>query len=191
VTRSKYFKILTPSVGEAATAGGLSLLFFVIIFRDPLILRHLPGDIVNSPYFHQSYMEHLNRVSKLPFTDILVKGLFWAGLGLGAYLVFLLISNAVIELRNQVVVESQYTNRGQSSQRYQKPILQVASAAGFLIFLSLSINWLLPYWLNLFGSGVQFFPQISGLPLMLLAVVGAGGNLYLLWANIQLILNAD
>jgi hypothetical protein len=191
MVKADLIKIIIPTRGQVVISGLSSLLLFAFIFRDSLIFRHLPSEIVDTPYLRESYLSQLNRISNLQLTDVLIKGLFWAGLGLVAYLVFLFISNIVIEARNQVVVETEYTNQERLENRLRKPLLQVAAAASFILVLAASVNWLLPVWLGLFGTGALSVTSLGGVLRLVLALVAGTINFYLLWALAEIVFAID
>lgn len=184
-------EILVPTPGQLIVSVGLSIFLYWIAFRDTITAILFGGNQNIQPYFNQSYQIHLSRFSSLPIVDFLVKAVFWAGVGLIAYLIFLTISNFIIEAHNEAVVETEYVNKGRLEDRLSKPMQQLGLAIGLVIAILFSIIFLLPYWLSIFGSGLFGTIGLHSVAPLLLAIVGASINIYALWALCQLVFAVD
>jgi hypothetical protein len=88
--------------------------------------------------------------------------------------------------RFEVKVEKEYTNRGQLKDRLRIPLIRVSIIIGLLIFLSLTLKVLWPYWLGLFGQfllNVQF-DTLGAIGYLAGAYAGALLNLYVFKAGL-------
>lgn len=192
MTRAELRQIIVPTPAQIEVCAGLSLGLFIIIYHDLLANRffgrELAGVSALSPYINQSYAIALGQVSGLTATDLIVKAAFFAGVGLIAYIIFLFISNVLIEARNEVVVETEYANKGDFTAQASKPLKQIGLAIGLFIFLIWSAQAALPLWLHwfeawLFGPIVSLWSWLG----LLLALAGCTLNAYLVWTLAQII----
>lgn len=105
---------------------------------------------------------------------------FWASVGLIAYLVCWSAYNVIIEARNEVTLETQYTNRGHWKGPLETLGLKAACAVGLIIVVSLSKSGL-AFWLAL-AFPVLSDPTWQNIAAALGAVVGLAVQLYLILA---------
>lgn len=180
-------RIIIPTVTQVIVSVCLSVLLFVVAFKDGLYSLFFSQGDSFAPYFSQSYQAQLSLISNSPIVDFLVKALFWAGVGLVAYLIFLGISNVFIEARNEAVVEAEYTNKDKISRRLHKPLMQLGMAVVLIVAMLISVSLLLPFWLQSFESGFAGPLGIMSVVGPLIAVIGTSVNICLLWSLGQVV----
>lgn len=184
--------LLIPTRGQIIVCAAIATVLFGFTFRDVLVGRLLNRQISTgltdvSPYLSTSYAIQLGHVSSLALTDFLVKAVFWAGVGLIAYIIFLAISNAVIEARNEVVVEAEYTNRGQPQARFRKLFQQLALAAVLIVLVLISASVLVPLWLASFEAFLNSLPNVGSVIFLIVAYIGVMANIYGVWTLGQIV----
>lgn len=106
--------------------------------------------------------------------------LFWGAVGLGVYTLFWLAMAFFTTARNELIVETAFSNRGHFQDRIRVPLIKLLLLGGGLILLLLTINWLAPFWANLFARGVYSIPSqlMIGIVEILAAVIGAFLTIY-------------
>jgi hypothetical protein len=109
---------------------------------------------------------------------------FWAAIGLMAYLVCWAGYNLWISARNEVTIETQYTNKGQWDSMVETLAVKAVASLGLVLYL-LSFQVLLAGWLTL-TSGVLNNPTTPTALMAGLAVVGMAVQLYGLIILLQL-----
>jgi len=109
---------------------------------------------------------------------------FWATVGLVAYLICWGCYNLLIEARNEVTLNTAYTNRGDHREAIDALVIKVAAAACLVAWLAMS-KTVVTMWLGVFGSGVPD-PSLLGFIAMLGAVGGIALHLYLLYVLVEL-----
>lgn len=196
MNREQLRQIFVPTANQVWICLTLSLVTFLVAFRELILSKFFHQGASSSlnvvtPYLEDSYNIQLGHISQLSATDFLVKAVFFAGIGLVAYVVFLAISNVVIEARNEVVIEAEYTNKGQAETRVRRPFLQITTAVGLFIFLLISAQALLPIWLDGFQGFLLNLPTPSAFISLLVGLVGLAVNVYLVWSIAQVVFAID
>ncbi len=129
----------------------------------------------------------LTPITSSPIARTSVIVLFWGGVGLVAYTIVWSLINVAIEARNEVVLETTYTNRSDFVSRLHTPLLQFALAIGLFVCLFLTAKYALPFWLGLASRGVSAPGTLMALGLVAGAVAGMAGNAYFLMLLGQLV----
>jgi hypothetical protein len=116
---------------------------------------------------------------------------FWALIGLGCYVIYLALTNAVIDARNEIVLDTEYTQRSTGRGYLSQYGPQIAVALVLMLFLVLAGKFLLPSWLHLVDSLVfdGFSPAHA-----LTALTGYFGlvlTFYTAWMLLEFTLTAD
>ena len=119
--------------------------------------------------------------------------LFWGAVGLGVYTLFWLAMAFFTTARNELIVETAFSNRGHFQDRIRVPLIKLLLLGGILMLLLATVNWLAPFWANLFARGVYSVPSqvVIGVVEMLAAVAGAFLNIYALRSLIVYFRHAD
>ncbi len=109
---------------------------------------------------------------------------FWAAVGLVAYLVCWGLYNALIAARNEVTIETQYTNRGHWRGVWETLALKSTAALG-LIFCIAMFKYGFSLWVAL-TLPLLAEPGIKGFIFAIGAVLGLAVQLYVLLLFVQL-----
>lgn len=185
----RLIKIIIPSAFQIIVVTLLSTLTLLTIYGPSLFVRVLTGE-VNS-YVGQSYTDQLVRLNDVSFVRTAVIALFWALVGLMAYGVYLVITNAIVEARNEIVIDTEYANRGAGSNAWLGVAKQLGSGLLLAVFMTVSALWLLPIWSGLFETAIfSDLTVVTGL-ISLCGFVCLSINIYLVWALFQLTWEAD
>ncbi|MBP9827471.1 hypothetical protein KBC99_03270 [Candidatus Saccharibacteria bacterium] len=118
---------------------------------------------------------------------------FWGSVGLGVYTLFWLGSAFVTAARNEVVVETAFSNRGHFQDRVRVPLIRlllIGLVAGLAI---MTMRYGLPLWNQLASIGISSLASSIALGVLecLAAVFGAMLNIHLLRVGITLFRRAD
>jgi hypothetical protein len=184
----RFRKLVIPSRGQVLTCAGLAVVTLLVIYRNAL-LQQLLG--ANQEAAQQSYLQQLAELTKVPFVSTLVIIAFWAVVGLVAYAIYLAISNAIVETRNEVIIDTEYANRGKQPGRFQTVYLQLAGGLGLILLLVATGLWLLPLWFSLFENLLFSIPSVASVVMALLSIIGLSANYYGLWTLGQLTWDAE
>jgi hypothetical protein len=111
---------------------------------------------------------------------------FWAAVGLVAYLACWGAYNAIVEARNEVTIEIQYTNKGHWQGVIETLALKAVAACGLVVYLAV-FRYGLALWLTL-SSGVLAQPGLAQVLIAVIAVFGMALQLYCLLILLQLTL---
>lgn len=144
-----------------------------------------PGDVSQAGV---GVLEQLNQYS---FVRTAVEVTFWALVGVVCYIIYLGITNAIIDARNEVIIDTEYANRGAMAKHVQRYGKQLVVAVGLVGLLVLAGWKLLPACLELIDP--LFFNSVS-LANIVAAVAGYLGlalTVYTIWMVAQLTFSAD
>lgn len=146
-----------------------------------------PNDDVQKT-FSQYIGSGLRKLSDLPHANAVVVGLIWASMALLVYLLYLFVANVLIAGRNEYVLDTKDGTKSQKQQRlvsgFGKKILY---AIIYIVFLVLSLAYLLPYFVSLQHIFVYGGMHASDLGLLFIGLFGVAIVLYLLIAGGQLV----
>lgn len=108
--------------------------------------------------------------------------LFWGTVGLGVYTLFWLGMAFITAARNEVVVETAFSNRGHFQDRVRVPLIKLLLIGGIILSLFLTVRFGLPMGVGLFSSGLyQLFVNIpAGIALISVAILGGMITIYIL-----------
>jgi hypothetical protein len=109
---------------------------------------------------------------------------FWATIGLVTYLMCWGVYNVIIEARNEVTLETQYTNRQHWGGAVETLALKAGAAVLLMILLS-NFSYGLSFWSAL-AAPVMDDPSASAVMMVGAGVLGLALQLYLLVVLIQL-----
>lgn len=177
--------LFVPTKFQAAMSSLASALILLITFHTSILERILGNQQQNvslaEPVLRNNYLTILAQLSGYRATNYLVEGAFWAGVGLLAYIVYLTITNIIIEARNEAVVEATYTNKGSAEARFKRPLTQIMLGLLIFILLVVSAQLLTPTYFDWFANLVRLAPQPLSLLQGLAAVVALAVNIYIIW----------
>lgn len=119
--------------------------------------------------------------------------LFWGAVGLGVYTLFWLAMAFFTTARNELIVETAFSNRGHFQEQIRVPLIKLLLLAGMILTLLLTVKWLGPFWVNLFARGVYSFSSemVIGILEILAAIIGAFLNIYIMRSLIVYFRHAD
>lgn len=165
----------------------LAAMTIISISLGDLIYDKFLGDsILNTPEARSIYLGELGRLSEVPVVRTGVIVLFWGSVGLGAYIVYLGISNALTEARNEVVIETAYTNRGSLVKVFARVVPQLIAAVAMIGYLFVATRVLLPGFLGWAAGGILALPQPTAIIQTFAGLTGMAAAIYAAWTLIQL-----
>lgn len=97
-------EILVPTWTQAGLFLSIALVIILLIFFDKIFRQSINNDIKTQQYFENTIDQYLISLSSVPFAEYITSILFWAFLGMIAYVVVLLIINVVITLSSNLAV---------------------------------------------------------------------------------------
>lgn len=116
----------------------------------------------------------------LPIVSWTTIALFWGTVGLVVYTLFWLASAFFTAARNELMVETSFTNRGHFQNRIRIPLIKILLLIGIVTTLLLTVKWLGPFWSNLFVVGLYSLSDqvVVGIAEILASIVGVFLNIY-------------
>jgi hypothetical protein len=132
----------------------------------------------------QQFATHMDFILSSPLAANLALITFWATIGLMAYLICWGAYNLYVEARNQVTVETGYTNHGHWRSAWETLALKAVCAAALVACLAV-FKYGLSFWLAL-AAAVFTDPSVMAILQALGAVLGLAVQLYLVLVLIQL-----
>ncbi len=183
-------QILIPSGLQVLVCNTLSLILIVSLYFQAIFNRFNVTS-VEPPNLQESLTTQLTRLNEIAAVRTGVIVLFWSIVGLVAYVAYITIANAVIEARNEVVIEMEYTNRGHGPNRFRGIALQIMFGLGLIVVLILSSLWGLPLWFDLVSNFLIGSLTLQTTLSAILGVAGLAANLYVIWTLGQIVHVAD
>ncbi len=179
----RLWRELLPTLGQAL--GSLVLAMAILtISRSATIMTRLGITDAGVAQSQESLLGHLRSVIVSPITSNLVLVMFWAIVGLIAYLVCWAFYNFLVEARNEVTLETAYANRGHWRGPWQTLGLKLLCGAGLVMILA-TLHLTVPQWVSL-GETVFSEVTVSSIGLGIVSILGLAANLYLVLAFAQL-----
>ncbi len=178
-SQSSLKSVLVPTFRQAAGCLAASLLVIGFVYRTQ-IWHRLSQDSLSKSLKNINYGDSLSSITNSPILHTAVIVLFWGGVGLVAYTLIWSLINVVIEARNEIVLETTYTNRSNFNDRLHTPLLQIGLAIALFAGLFLTAKFGLPYWLNLAFMSVNAVSLLLTIGYGLAAVLGLATNIYVL-----------
>lgn len=172
-------RVLIPTLGQGLGCLGLSTLLLAFLYYDQIFDRIRSGTKATN-LGQISFASQLSSVTQSPFIHFGVIVAFWSGVGLVAYTIVWSIFNVMIEARNEVVLETEYTNKSAIVDRIKTPLTQLALAAILFTGLLLSARIVIPYWLHLAFLGISSTSAIGIVGHLVAAIFGLAATIYLL-----------
>ncbi len=160
----------------------ISLVVFVFFSYNTIIDQIFNQSVLSNQTAKNAVIEQIKSLGDNKFVNILTIVLFWSAIGLVVYTIIWIAMIILTEARNEVVVETDYVNRGKLKDRIQGPVLQIVIFIGLLLFMALSIAVLYPqFWISSFNQFILTLPSgvLPGLGPLAVALIGSMINLYL------------
>ena len=183
--------LIMPSLRQVLLALILSLLIFLALYSNLIFTRFFSHSFLSDSNLHQISLQPISRLSSLRGAGTVTIIVFYSIVGLVVYLIFLGIINVLTEARNEVVIETAYTNRGTVWQRFRKPGLQSLAAIGLFMLLAVTGFVTVPLWLQLFGFFLTHASTWVGWLAVIGGVTGQAANIYLLLLVSRLVFMID
>lgn len=172
------FRHLFPKIFRISLAGVfliiiLSIVALTISNRDNIIAKfqHI------SPVANESFTGQIEQINNNKVISMAVIVITWSGIGLVAYTVIWIGMLIITEARNEIVIETEYVNRGPLKDRLKAPLTQIGILICLLIVLALSFNNLFALWSVFFAQFLWLIP--ADIPIALLNLLAAVGGLTL------------
>lgn len=103
-----------------------------------VIVNLVSGEMVFKNIASNDYFGIFSGLARFPAINTVVIVVFWGGVGLVAYTIVWALINALIEIRNDIVVETEYANKGPFWTRVKPPLLKAGLLITLLIWLALN-----------------------------------------------------
>jgi hypothetical protein len=187
----RVLRLIIPTPLQAFGSVVLATAILIGIYQGVVIPRIYQVNQVSQGQIDQSFHSGLAILDNYSFVQTGVQVAFWALVGIACYIIYLAITDAIIETRNEVVIDTEYANRGTMASWLHHYGKQIIAAALLVIFLVLVASVLLPFWLSLFDSLVFDSFSIASLTLGLAAWLGLALTVYAAWILSEVALIAD
>ena len=184
--KQSFKRVLLPTISQALGCLAVSILLIGFLYRDQILHRIRSGSL-SAVLKEIGYSNQLASVTNSPIVHTVVIVAFWSAIGLVAYTIVWSLVNVLIEAKNEVVLETAYTNKSAFIQRARTPLLQLALASALFIGLLICAHIVFPFWLRLAYSGISAATLIAMAGYTLAAVAGMTATLYALLLLGQLI----
>lgn len=184
-------KLVVPTPAQILFSLGLTILILGGVYREVWVARLFDNELVPQALFQEGLGLQLMRLNQIPFIRTLVIAAFWGTVGLIAYLLYLAANNTVTEVRNEVVIETEYINKGELEDRFRLPLLQAAWAGLLVLTLVLTALVGLPLWLGLFERFLFNPATVQTIGYLLMAVAGMALNIYSVYTVGQVVFKID
>lgn len=178
----KLKQIIVPTSEQVLICLFASLVLFVMTYGSVLFQK----TILSDPYVAEVSRTHLVSLAKVKAVDVIVKIIFWSSIGLVAYMIFLTISNVLIDARNSVVIESSYVNKGSGEDRLPSIVNRLLKAIVCLGWFVIAAKILLPWSLSWFEEFILAGPSW---PALIIAVLSCSSTIYVGWTLTQVALS--
>jgi hypothetical protein len=177
------WRVLKPTVPQAVTALVLSVIA-LIAGQSRQVFSMLGISDGAIELTQQQVGERFGVILDSPLAGSIALVTFWAAVGLVAYLVCWGVYNAIVAARNEVTIETQYTNKGHWQGVIETLALKAVAACTLVIYLAL-FRYGLALWLTL-SSGILTQPGPSQILSAAIAVLGLALQFYGLLVFVQL-----
>jgi hypothetical protein len=179
----KFWLILKPTGIQILAAVFVALCLLVAAHSESILSRaNISQEALDAT--HNQVMSRAEVVLKSSIASNIALITFWATIGLLVYLVCWGLYNVLIEARNQVTLEVEYTNRSHLSGAWGQLLLKLIAGSALVAF-TLGFKYGFSLWLVLSESILAVTSPLTILQ-ALLAVAGLSFQLYLLLVLVQL-----
>jgi hypothetical protein len=181
--RERLTEIILPTTNQSLTLLVVALVLIVVTHLNKLLqafgITKQAISITGSD-LHQQLFPLLSS----PITGQAALIVFWAAVGLIAYLACWSVYNLMIEARNEVTLSTEYTNKVSSLGYVETLGLKALCGVGLVI--TIILLWPgLPLWIGLAGKAI-IHPQTVPILLALAGVIGLAAQLYTVLVFVQL-----
>lgn len=147
---------------------------------------------INSDFSGQ-VSQQLAAYGNLPIVSWITIILFWGTVGLGVYTLFWLGMAFFTVARNELIVETAFSNRGHFQERIRVPLIRLLLVGAFLAAVGLTVRYVAPFCAQVFAQGLTNFSGnlVVAVLQMLAGILGGMICLYLLRTIFSYIRHAD
>jgi hypothetical protein len=175
--------VVVPTKAQTLVCVFLGLLILTLGQSQALLAKiGLKGALLTAS--QDQFHARFEVILRSPFASQTALVTFWATVGLIAYLICWGAYNLIIEARNEVTLNTSYTNRGHWKGPHETLALKAVSAIGLAVAIG-TLRYGLSSWVALSGLFIND-PTPSHIGQALLAVVGMATELYFLIMFVQL-----
>ncbi len=176
----RLLKLITPTVTQVTVCIALALAIHFLVFQS-VIFSHLfkPGNL--TPYLNTGKQIELSNLNSFAIVRLTVQGAFWAIVGLCAYVIYLGLINAFVEARNEVVVTTEFTNKGKNTTWINTFKWQFMLLGVLILALWITAAFGFDWWFSMMAKLVIGGVSASHIVGALVSVLGLAANVYVLW----------
>jgi hypothetical protein len=183
MTGQQIKQIIIPTPLQAVVSLLIAAVLIAVVYASPIAAFVTHQSNITTDVLQTSYQTQLANLNQFKGLQTLVTGVFWAAVGLVAYVAYLVLLNAFISLRNEVVVETQYTNKGSVLPQLVRTLTHAAIAGALVLALILTGKLLVPYFLGLVEASIY---NNSGWWWGIIGWLGLSLDAYAIWILAQL-----
>lgn len=180
---SNFGRTLVPTLAQVLGAVFLALAI-LIAMQSQMILSRLGISQAAIQATHDQVVQRFGIILESQIVSNIALVTFWATIGLVTYLICWGVYNVIIEARNEVTLETQYTNRQHWGGAVETLALKAVAAVLLMVLLS-NFGYGLSFWSAL-AAPVMEDPSASAVTMVAVGVLGLAAQLYLLLVLIQL-----
>ena len=157
------------------------------------ILNAINQNAVDSQPFLQALPGYISAYTDNQIVSWLTIVLFWGTIGLAAYTVFWLGMAFVTAARNELIVETAFSNRGHFWEKIRVPLIKLVMLIATAVAIMVTMRYGVPVWNDLFASGLYHLgaQTILGVVQFAIAIFGAMANIHLIITTILIFRHAD
>jgi len=177
------FKHLFPKVFRLSLVGVLLIVFLSVLALTISNRAAIANKFTStSDAAKETFSAQLANINENKVINFAVIVITWSGVGLVAYTVIWVGMLILTEARNEIVVETEYVNRGPLANRLKVPLIQIGLLIFALILLALSLNSLFPVWSAFFAEFIWRVPSdyLGAASNFAIAVGGLSLNAYVI-----------
>lgn len=182
LTKEDYKRLFLPSKKEIWIIAILVLVVFLVFEANLIYLKATQNTIFSDTRLQENFYDQVTAVfGQNSVANIISLVVFWSGVGLVSYSIIWSIYSFFSEAKNEVVVSGDYVNQISKHQKLQRDLVQVGLLAGIVALGLLSLNVTVPFFINLWTSGILAIPaEIAlGIAEIIGGFVGLAINFYL------------
>ncbi len=173
--------ILNPSIKRVAWTFGIAVGLLIVININLILLQVTSNTLLAKSDVQDSIISQLQNWTSSPVLNIAILVIFWVCIGLIAYSVIYAIYSLATEAQNEVVVEEEYVNRGESKKRLKGSAYALGIIAAMIVLGIISLRFLVPLWNDWFANFILSIRSapLSAIMYLLGSLIGLAINIYL------------
>lgn len=186
-------QILKPSLVQLGLYILISIIIFVVSGFGAITDKIKDQARYDQPIVRSALDSNLAEINNIPYLNIVTIVIFWSMIGLVIYTVFWLGITILTQARNEIVVETDYVNRGSLTDRIKIPLIQIGIFMLLLIIVIISLSVTYPTWIQFFNQFLISLPDdwLNGLMYLGFGLFGSVLNLYVIRILIKFMFNVD